>query len=67
MAIYSCKGCEKRYVGCHSECPDYLAQKAEHDARKKEYDKKMEIEHSIYRQRSDKVYKAMQNRQKRRI
>ena len=27
-----CKGCEKRYVGCHSKCPDYLAFKKAHDA-----------------------------------
>lgn len=22
---HNCKGCESRYVGCHSECPSYLA------------------------------------------
>lgn len=24
-----CKDCHKRYPGCHSECPDYIAAKAE--------------------------------------
>lgn len=24
-------GCEKRYVGCHSECETYLKWKEEHD------------------------------------
>ena len=24
---YECKGCEKRYVGCHSECEAYKAYK----------------------------------------
>lgn len=31
-----CKGCERRFVGCHSDCKDYL------DAKKK-YDKEKEI------------------------
>lgn len=34
-----CFGCEKRHVGCHAECEDYKAWKAEHD-------KKREIEKS---------------------
>lgn len=24
-----CKDCHKRYSGCHSECPDYIAAKEE--------------------------------------
>lgn len=24
-----CKDCHKRYQGCHAECPDYIAAKAE--------------------------------------
>lgn len=24
MRKCSCKGCEKRYVGCHSECKEYI-------------------------------------------
>jgi hypothetical protein len=23
MKDYPCKGCEKRYMGCHSKCEDY--------------------------------------------
>jgi hypothetical protein len=23
-----CRHCDKRYVGCHSECPDYLKDRA---------------------------------------
>lgn len=33
--IDSCKDCEKRCVGCHSICEEYLAQKAEYDKVKK--------------------------------
>ena len=31
MAIFSCKDCTERHVGCHSTCPKYLQEKAEHD------------------------------------
>lgn len=37
--INSCKGCvaPKRYPGCHAVCPEYLADKEEHERRKAEY------------------------------
>lgn len=28
---FSCKGCTERYVGCHSSCEKYIAEKAEND------------------------------------
>ena len=36
MAIYSCKGCvaPKRYPGCHAVCPEYIAEKDQHDKKK---------------------------------
>ena len=37
---YSCKGCEKRHVGCHADCPEYNAEKADDDIRIKEELKK---------------------------
>ena len=66
MPIYSCKGCvpPTRYPGCHSICPNYLAEKAEHDALKAEYDKKQAIDHGIRSQRESKVYHAIKNRNK---
>lgn len=27
MIITCCKGCERRHIGCHSECEDYKSQK----------------------------------------
>lgn len=39
-----CKNCEKRYVGCHSECEDYKSWKSEHD----ELIKKASINKEIY-------------------
>lgn len=37
---YCCYGCvpPKREPGCHSTCPEYLKQKAEHDALKAKAD-----------------------------
>lgn len=28
----SCYGCEKRHIGCHATCEDYLKERAERDA-----------------------------------
>lgn len=28
----SCYGCEKRHIGCHATCEDYLKYRAERDA-----------------------------------
>ena len=30
-ANFPCKGCEERYVGCHSTCERYLIIRAEYD------------------------------------
>jgi len=30
-----CRGCEKRYLGCHDHCEDYKAFKAEIEERKR--------------------------------
>lgn len=37
MPIKCCKDCvpPKRHPGCHSQCPDYLREKAEHEEWKK--------------------------------
>ena len=34
--IYCCKGCQKRYVGCHSQCKEYIEQHEEHLRQKKQ-------------------------------
>lgn len=31
-----CKGCEKRYIGCHSSCNVYIDAKAEYEKKKDE-------------------------------
>lgn len=69
MAIFCCKGCvaPKRYPGCHGHCPEYIAEKAEHDSRKAEYNEQLDISIAINRSRGDKVYKAMKDRRNRKI
>jgi hypothetical protein len=61
MAIHSCKGCvaPKRYPGCHSVCPEYIEQKAEHDRIKAEHDQKNAVSVGIYGDRAKKVYNAL--------
>ena len=61
--IYSCKGCvaPKRFPGCHSSCPDYISEKAEHDRLKAIADQKRETESGLASQRFagvNKAYKA---------
>jgi hypothetical protein len=36
MTEFTCKGCGKRVPGCHGSCDKYKAEKAAHEARKKE-------------------------------
>ena len=57
--IYSCKGCEKRYLGCHSECEEYLTQKAAHDAMREAERKQKEISFGITAQRNASVCKTL--------
>lgn len=32
--VFSCPGCTKRYVGCHSDCFDYMLEKEVYTTRK---------------------------------
>ena len=60
MAIYSCKGCvaPKRYPGCHGHCPEYLAEKAKHDADRVEENRRRQIEYGIISQLRSGVRRA---------
>ena len=63
MAIRCCYGCTapKRYPGCHSHCPEYIAEKDKHDKEKAEADRKKHIEDGLTSQTFkgiNKAYKA---------
>jgi hypothetical protein len=44
MTEFSCYGCEMRRAGCHATCEIYKAEKAVHEARRKEERKQRNIE-----------------------
>ena len=57
-----CKGCEKRYVGCHSTCEGYLKARAEGDALKEKMleDKRKRNDIASFRQAG--IRKALRQR-----
>lgn len=62
MAIRCCNGCvpPKRHVGCHGTCPDYIREKAEHDAlMAKEWQKR-----SINQGLTNETFRAVQRASK---
>lgn len=60
MSIKCCYGCTapKRYPGCHSHCPEYIAEKAQHDKEKAEADRKRHIDDGLTSQAIAGVNKA---------
>lgn len=64
MAIKCCNGCvpPKRNPGCHGNCPEYLAEKAEYDRLMAQDREKRDIGNAIYSNRSVKVNNAMRRR-----
>ena len=63
MTIKCCNGCvaPKRHTACWGHCPEYLAEKAEHEMMKEIEDRKRKIDNDIYQQRSDRVSKAIRH------
>lgn len=66
--ITCCRNCvpPKRYPGCHDHCPEYLAQKAIHEAERVERFKKNEVNCGIYEQRSAAIAKVVDKRRHKR-
>lgn len=60
MTIKCCHGCvpPKRHEACWGHCPDYLAERKEHEAEKEKDDQRRSVKNGIYLQRTDKVVKA---------
>lgn len=66
MPIRCCNGCvaPKRHVGCHGTCPDYIKEKAEHDARMAEDYKRRHLNQNLNDQRYTAITKATRNKRK---
>jgi hypothetical protein len=60
MAIKCCWGCvaPKRHPGCHDHCPEYIAEKAQHDKEKAVRDQKKAIADGLTAQEVSAVFKA---------
>ena len=52
----------KRHPGCHSTCPEYLKQRAEHDELKAVADKQKFISNGIRSQKTTAVIKALKGK-----
>ena len=61
MAIKCCRDCvaPKRHTACWDHCPEYLAEKAEHESCKAKDDNRRRVQNAIYNQRAINVTKAM--------
>lgn len=66
MAFECCVSCvkPKRHPGCHDHCPDYLAEKAEHETRKAQQDKERRIAGGIYQQKCAAVNRAVKGKRR---
>lgn len=43
----SCKGCDKRHIGCHAECEDYKALRREIEAKKEIIHKGRDLDRAL--------------------
>ena len=66
MAIRCCNGCvaPKRYPGGHSVCPDYIKEKAEHDAWAEAGYKRRSIRSGLINQQYNAVSRANKGKRK---
>ena len=66
MAIRCCNGCvaPKRHSGCHGSCPEYLKEKAEHDAQAEESYKQRQLALNLNQQKYSAIIRASRNKRK---
>ena len=67
MPIRCCNGCvpPKRSSTCHGTCPDYIREKAEHDAQMAEEFRKRSIEQGLTNETYRAVQRAVKGKRKR--
>lgn len=56
MATSTCKNCKNRYVGCHSECVDYIQFTKDNEERKRKYRESIYSEHQFIGYSNDKYF-----------
>lgn len=68
MGIRCCNGCvaPKRYPGCHGKCPEYIKEKAEHNAQIEEDNKRRRIiyDQNARNRRYAAIARAVNNQRK---
>ena len=68
MGIRCCNGCvaPKRYPGCHGKCPEYINEKAAHNAQIEEDNKRRRINYDLNarRRRYAAIARAVDNQRK---
>lgn len=68
MGISCCNGCvaPKRYPGCHGSCPEYIKEKAEHNARMEEEKKRRQHNYNMNarKRRYAAIARAVDNQRK---
>ena len=57
-----CKGCEKRYVGCHASCEEYLEARRKGDELKEKMLREKHKRNDINSFRREGIRKAMRQR-----
>lgn len=67
MGIKCCLGCvaPKRFPGCHGTCPEYIKEKALHDAAREEDFKVRSVKNGLTSQKFRGVGKAEKHKRKR--
>lgn len=59
---FTCKGCENRHPGCHSECEKYKAEKAAWDAQQAKIRKAKAVEDGLNHHLINTMYKNSKRR-----
>lgn len=61
MSRFSCKGCTRRTVGCHSTCKDYIKEKNKHNKKMREYRKSVGLTPVDYQYNVEPKAKSEEN------
>lgn len=63
MVNFPCKDCNKRHIGCHASCIDYIVAKNKNES----YKKTKKLEHLANEIKFNSIFRACELRDKRKI